>query len=449
MGLDEYNRKRDFKVTSEPPGKLKTTGARRAHGEPRTFVIQKHAASRLHYDFRLELDGVLKSWSVPKGPSLDPAVKRLAVEVEDHPMEYGGFEGIIPKGQYGGGTVLLWDRGVWAPQGDAERDLHDGNLKFVLQGEKLSGGFALIKLKGKPNRRPGSSAQAYPEDRGWLLIKEKDPAARPEAELDIITARPESVATQRTMEEIAADRSYVWHSNRERLDAAAVDGARTASLPETITPEVAHLARAVPDGDDWLHEIEIEGERIICRGEKGRMRLLDTACKDWSKRAPAIAGAANLLPATSLIVDGMLAALMPDGTTRRAALAQALHGKGPAKLTYFAFDLLFFDGHDLSGVALEKRKELLKALLARVAEPGPLRFADHVAGNGAAFFDGACRLGAPGVVSKRRQSTIVVGSKKASGGKSKKAPAKDAPWRVVRCGCSRRRLARWPAGRSG
>ena len=171
------------------------------------------------------------------------------------------------------------------------------------------------------------------------------------------------------MEEIAADRSHVWHSNRERLDAAAVEGARAASLPETITPEVAHRARAVPDGDDWLHEIEIEGERIICRGEKGRMRLLDIAGKDWSKRAPAIAGAANLLPATSLIVDGMLAALMPDGTTRRAALDDALHGKGPAKLAYFAFDLLFFDGNDLSGVALEKRKALLQALLARVAEP--------------------------------------------------------------------------------
>jgi bifunctional non-homologous end joining protein LigD len=434
MALDEYNRKRDFKVTSEPPGKLKTTGAKRGHDEPRTFVIQKHAASRLHYDFRLELDGVLKSWSVPKGPSLDPKVKRLAVEVEDHPMDYGGFEGIIPKGQYGGGTVLLWDRGVWAPQGDAEKDLRRGELKFVLQGEKLSGGFALIKLKGKPNGRPGSSARAYPEDRGWLLIKEKDPAARPEAELDITTARPESVASQRTMEEIAADRSYVWHSNRERLDVAAVEGARAASLPATITPQVAHVARAVPDGDEWLHEIEIEGERLICRGEKGRMGLLDTAGDDWTKRAPAIAGAANLLPATSLILDGMLAALLPDGTTRRAALDEALRGKGPAKLTYFAFDLRFFDGHDLSGVPLEQRKELLKGLLARVAEPGPLRFADHVGGNGAAFFEGACRLGAPGVVSKRRDSVVAVApKKKAGGGKGKKVPAKDAAWRVVRC----------------
>jgi bifunctional non-homologous end joining protein LigD len=188
VALDEYNRKRDFKVTSEPAGKM---GAKRPAGEPLTYVIQKHAASRLHYDFRLELGGVLKSWSVPKGPSLDPTVKRLAVEVEDHPMEYGGFEGIIPKGQYGGGTVLLWDRGVWAPQGaDAEKDLRKGELKFVLEGEKLSGGFALIKLKGKPNKRPGSSAQAYPDDRGWLLIKEKDPGARPEAELDVTAARP-------------------------------------------------------------------------------------------------------------------------------------------------------------------------------------------------------------------------------------------------------------------
>jgi bifunctional non-homologous end joining protein LigD len=217
------------------------------------------------------------------------------------------------------------------------------------------------------------------------------------------------------------------------LAGAAVEGARAASLPETVTPEVARRARAVPDGGDWLHEIEIEGERVICRGEKGRMRLSDGAGKDWTKRAPAIAGAANLLPATSLIVDGMLAALMPDGTTRRAALDEALHGKGAAKLTYFAFDLLFFDGHDLSGVPLEKRKALLQALLARVAEPGPLRFADHVAGNGAAFFDGACRLGAPGVVSKRRDSVVAVAAKKKAP-KGKKAPAKDAAWRVVRCG---------------
>jgi len=433
MGLGEYNRKRDFKITSEPPGKV---GAKRPHGQALTFVIQKHAASRLHYDFRLELDGVLKSWSVPKGPSLDPKVKRLAVEVEDHPMEYGGFEGIIPKGQYGGGTVLLWDRGVWAPQGDADKDLREGNLKFVMQGEKLSGGFALIKLKGKPNARRGSSAAAYPEDRGWLLIKEKDPAARPEAELDITAARPESVATQRTLEQIAADRSYVWHSNRQRLDPASVEGARAASLPATIVPEVAHVARAVPDGDEWLHEIEIDGERMICRGENGRMHLHDAAGEDWTKRAPAIAGAANLLPATSLIVDGVLAALLPDGTTRRAALEGVLRGKGPGKLAYFAFDLLFFDGHDLSGVPLQKRKELLKALLARVAEPGPLRFADHVAGNGAAFFDGACRLGAPGVVSKRRDSVVAVATKKAggvAGGKRKKLPGKDTLWKVVRC----------------
>ncbi len=255
------------------------------------------------------------------------------------------------------------------------------------------------------------------------------------------------------MEEIAADRSYVWHSNRERLDAAAVEGARAASLPATVTPEVAHVARAVPDGDEWLHEIEIEGERIICRGEKGRMRLLDTAGDDWTKRAPAIAGAANLLPATSLIVDGMLAALMPDGTTRRAALDEALRGKGPAKLTYFAFDLLFFDGHDLSGVPLEKRKELLKALLARVAEPGPLRFADHVAGNGAAFFQGACRLGAPGVVSKRRDSRRSRCARRrrrrrASAAKRRRRP-RTRPWRVVRCAPRALTMSRPPRAELG
>jgi len=416
VGLGEYRRKRNFGITSEPAGGAEP---KRPADAPLTFVIQKHAASRLHYDFRLELDGVLKSWSVPKGPSLDPTVKRLAVEVEDHPIEYGGFEGIIPKGQYGGGTVLLWDRGVWAPLGDAMKGLKAGNLKFVLKGDKLEGGFALVKLKAG-RRVPGREDVG---DRGWLLIKERDPSARPEAELDITAARPDSVATRRTMEQIAADRSYVWHSDRERIDPAAVAGARAAPMPARIRPPAVSLRRAIPEGDDWVHEVEVNGQRLYSRVKDGRTQLIDTTGTDWTARTPAmraIAGAANLMPAGSAVVDGVLAALMPDGSTDARQLDAALHDRGPGKLTYFAVDLPYLDGHDLGGVALERRKDLLRDLVSRVAEPGPLRYSEHIAGNGAAFLAGAKALGATGTVSKRRDAPYRGGS------------ARSPSWVVVR-----------------
>ncbi|HTA18437.1 MAG TPA: DNA polymerase ligase N-terminal domain-containing protein, partial [Polyangia bacterium] len=232
MALDEYNRKRDFGLTREPAGEVKRTTS------GNLFVIQKHAASRLHYDFRLELDGVLLSWSVPKGPSLDPAQKRLAVQVEDHPLDYATFEGIIPKGQYGGGTVLLWDRGTWEPQeGDARTALAKGNLKFLLKGEKLHGRYALVKIKDRRASRD--------EGRSWLLIKERDAEARPEAELDITAARAESVATQRTMEQIAADPTHVWHSNRAQVALDDVPGTRVAKAPAAPRPAKL-VARARP-----------------------------------------------------------------------------------------------------------------------------------------------------------------------------------------------------------
>ena len=397
MALEDYNRKRDFGKTREPSGEVKSTPG----GD--LFVIQKHAASRLHYDFRLELDGVLLSWSVPKGPSLDPAQKRLAVHVEDHPLEYATFEGIIPKGQYGGGTVLLWDRGTWAPAGDARAMLAAGNLKFLLKGDKVKGKYALVKIKER--RQPGG--RRGPDDgRNWLLIKERDTEARPEAELDITTARAESVATRRTMEQIAADPTHVWHSNRIQLSLDDVPGARATKAAPTLRVSKLVARAHPPAGPGWLHEMQIQGERLLARAALGEeVALYDERGKrlpaEAARRHAAVANAVRLLPAQSLVVDGVVTALHPDGRPRAEGLADALAGQGPAALAYYLTDLTFLDGHELGGVPLERRKALLAELVARVRPPGVLRLSEHVAGDGAAFFQQACRLGLPGMVSRR------------------------------------------------
>jgi bifunctional non-homologous end joining protein LigD len=400
VALDEYNRKRDFGQTREPPGEVKAT----AGGD--LFVIQKHAASRLHYDFRLELDGVLLSWSVPKGPSLDPAQKRLAVQVEDHPLDYAMFEGIIPKGQYGGGTVLLWDRGTWEPVGDARTMVRAGNLKFLLRGEKLHGKYALVKIKERRGPR------ASDDGRNWLLIKERDAAARPEAELDITAARAESVATQRTMEQIAGDPTHVWHSNRVQVALDDVPGARPAeplARPRAAKP----VAKAKPpEGPGWLHEMQIEGRRLLARAALNEeVELFDEGGKRLAPKAAAshaaVANAVRLLPAQSLVVDGVATALYPDGRPRARGLAEALAGRGVAgtpALAFYLTDLLFLDGHDLGATPLAKRKALLAALVARVRPPGILRLSEHFEGDGAAFYREACRVGLPGVVSRRADS---------------------------------------------
>jgi bifunctional non-homologous end joining protein LigD len=398
VALEEYNRKRDFGQTREPPGEVKKTPG------GNLFVIQKHAASRLHYDFRLELEGVLLSWSVPKGPSLDPAQKRLAVQVEDHPLDYAMFEGIIPKGQYGGGTVLLWDRGTWEPQrdhGEARAQLAKGNLKFLLRGEKVRGKYALVKIKERQRPRPGD------DPRNWLLIKERDEEARPEAELEITAARAESVATQRSMEQIAADPTHVWHSNRVQVALDDVPGARAA--PPPARPRVGKAVKRArpPEGPGWLHEMQIEGRRLLGRAALNQeVELYDEAGKRLPPKVAAshaaIANAVRLLPAQSLLVDGVATALYPDGRPRAKGLAEALAGEpGAPALAYYLTDLLFLDGHDLGATPLARRKKLLAELIARVRPPGILRLSEHFEGDGAAFYREACRVGLPGVLSRR------------------------------------------------
>lgn len=417
MALEEYRRKRNFRSTPEPSGekapKKKTKDA--------SFVIQKHAASHLHYDFRLEMEGVLRSWAVPKGPSLDPAERRLAVHVEDHPVDYGDFEGIIPKGQYGGGTVLLWDRGTWAPEGDAVKDYHKGKLKFRLDGEKLQGGWTLVRMHGQ---RAGESKE------NWLLIKENDETARPGSGEAIVEERPESVATGKTLEEIAADPDRVWESKKKAepagdgfkakvaakaekkartkgtaktggkaaVDPAAIPGARKAALPAKIAPQLATLVEEVPQGDDWLHEVKYDGYRTLCFLKEGKARLLTRNDKDWTARFAAVARAAEALPAREAVLDGEVVVVEPDGTTSFQSLQNALSENRDRDLVYFAFDLLHLDGYDLRKAPLLARKEALAALLA--GQEGAVRYSDHVQSGGEGFYRQACGFGLEGIISK-------------------------------------------------
>lgn len=397
MGLAEYNRKRNFGITREPPGE--PPPGKRARRD-RLFVIQKHAATRLHYDFRLELEGVLKSWSVPKGPSLDPKVKRLAMQTEDHPIAYADFEGIIPKGQYGGGTVLLWDQGTWEPQGDPHKDFAAGNLKFFLKGRKLRGGFALIKLKGRGPRGG--------DERAWLLIKEKDAETRDEARGIITDERPESVTTGRTLDQIAAERDHVWHSNRAQVEVADIEGARQAPLPDTLRPPALSDRDAPPSGTGWLHEMEIAGERLLARVDGDSVTLLGADGAPLSKAASGrrkrVAADVRLLPAQGLIVDGVLTAVRADGHPDADALPAALAGRGKAALAYFLFDLAYLDGYDLRQVPLSRRKQLLASLCGHVGEKTCLRYLDHIGGSGVDFHREACRLQIPGMISRQEDA---------------------------------------------
>ncbi len=410
MGLKEYYRKRDFAITPEPRGEEKKK-------EGRSFVIQKHAATRLHYDFRLEMEGVLKSWAVPKGPSLDPKDKRLAMMTEDHPVEYGDFEGIIPKGQYGGGTVLLWDHGTWEPIEDPHAGLRKGNLKFRLKGEKLHGGFALVKIKGR---------DARDSEKTWLLIKEKDEFVRPG--YDITAARPESVTTGRSMEEIAADRDRVWDSGvgevkvekvaakgktrpagrKKSIDPSKLPGARKAPLPASLHAQLATAVTDPPRGDEWLHEMKFDGYRILSRLEKGRVRLVSRNGKDWTERFPSVTESVAGLGAERAVLDGEVAILLPGGKTSFQALQNYMGGAGGGQLVYYAFDLLHLDGYDLAGVALEQRKAALRGLLGGV-NGGRIRYSDHVVGQGERVFENACGMGMEGIVSKRRDMPYTPG----------------------------------------
>ena len=422
---------RNFQVTAEPRG-----GKRATATDALPFVIQKHAATRLHYDFRLAWDGVLKSWAVAKGPSFYPGDKRLAVQVEDHPLEYGDFEGTIPKGQYGGGTVMVWDRGEWDPLGDAGQGFKDGHLKFELRGEKLKGSWALVRMHG----RAGGNRKE-----NWLLIKEKDRFARESGDEPIVDEAPDSVATGRSLDEIAAANDRVWNSaghngkpatrNHDHGQAAARTQENTAHPPDNskrgkptarsvratkpapkvdlssaprerfpgfISPQLAQQTTEAPRGVDWVHELKLDGYRIQIQlqehGKTKSARLLTRKGLDWTERMPDIAKAAEQLNATSAILDGEAVALGALGVSDFAALQAAFHEGRTRYITYFAFDLLHLDGHNLRGLPLSERKQILTQLLRGVSKP--LQLSEDLNADGQEVFEKACALGAEGIISK-------------------------------------------------
>ena len=421
--LARYRSMRDFHVTAEPSGGGKTkprvTGAL-------PFVIQKHAASHLHYDFRLGWNGVLKSWAVAKGPSYFPGDRRLAVQVEDHPMEYGGFEGIIPAGQYGGGTVMVWDQGTWTPQPGYENvdaGLRDGSLKFVMHGTKMKGKWTLVRMGGKAanERKPN-----------WLLIKEHDDLERGKDDPCVTEDSPNSVVTGRSIEEIAQQEDHVWNSKETargeawyrqepRAKAAAVvarpppdaklgldlKGLPKEAQPSFVKPQLALEATSPPDSGGWLHELKLDGYRIQARKDGAKVQMLTRSGLDWTHRIPAVAEAVGALPVAKITLDGEVVVLGPDGTTNFADLQAAFQEGAKKPLTYFCFDLLHVEGRNPRELELRKRKALLAEVLEGQDEI--VRFSEHLETGGLEMFHKACELHAEGIISKRAAGKYVSG----------------------------------------
>jgi len=415
MGLRQYWGKRNFKETPEPRGALQSSSERLQ------FVIQQHAASRLHYDFRLELAGTLKSWAIPKGPSLNPAHKRLAVHVEDHPLDYGGFEGIIPPKQYDAGTVLLWDRGSWSPVGDPMTSYRRGRLKFNLKGHKLHGLWNLVRMGGRHEQGKDN----------WLLIKEKDKEARTGEQAEVTRLLTNSVASRRTIEQIASGRHRVWQSNSPaRKHAKAIPrpyetatkklvGARRTPQEDSMRPQLATLADEAPVGEEWVHELKYDGYRILCRVKNGSAKLVTRNDHDWTAKLQGIAAAAAALPVKTAWLDGEVVALMPDGIISFQGLQNAFDTGSETNLAYYVFDLLYLDGYDLRQVSLLDRKRSLAAVMPSGAS-GVLRYSDHILGQGGVVFSEACHKGMEGIISKRSGAVYL--------------PGRNRNWIKVKCG---------------
>lgn len=371
MTLKEYQRKRHFRRTPEPAGN------RPAKKTPRAlkFVIHRHAARSLHYDLRLEWEGVLKSWAVPKGLGTAPGEKHLAVQVEDHPLEYGKFEGTIPEGEYGAGEVAIWDQGTWEPLTDPNQGLREGKLDFVLYGDRYQGLWTLVRMKPRPRER-------QPQ---WLVIKKHDtePVEEENASAPTTTAHKKGGRTPR---------------KRAKEKSEADDQPTAAPLPSFVTPQLATLVDQVPKGKDWIFEIKYDGYRILARLDGADVRLITRNQQDWTHRYPAVAKALRGVPLQSALLDGELVALLEDGISSFQALQNAANGS--ARLVYYVFDLLYLDGTDLRRRPLLERKALLQERLAKVHSP-LMQYCDHFEGNGKAFLESSCRMGLEGIICKR------------------------------------------------
>ncbi|NYI02726.1 DNA ligase D [Cupriavidus plantarum] len=374
--LERYDAKRDFTATPEPSGR-----AKRARRSPKalSFVIQKHWARRLHYDFRLELDGVLVSWAVPKGPSFDPAEKRIAVHVEDHPLGYAGFEGEIPKGNYGAGSVIVWDRGIWTPVGDPREGLASGKILFDLQGHKLAGRWELVRIA-----KPGDRSEQ------WILFKKRDAWARPLAEFDVLNAMPDSVSGE--------PETVAKHANEASQQSVAVEEAPKASLPPKLSPQLATLSPTVPIGPDWIIETKFDGYRLLARIQKGTVKLFTRNGHDWTSKFRTLVQQLAQLGVDEAWLDGEIVVLRDDLPDFNA-LQNAISADRNDEIVYFLFDIPYWNGRDLRGLRLDARRAHLAALLRD--SPDRLRFSDAFDAPAPQLFKAACDLKLEGLMFKR------------------------------------------------
>ena len=395
--LDDYNRIRDFSATSEPAA-VKRSGKKTAKDHALQYCIQKHDASHLHYDFRLELDGALKSWAVPKGPSLDPKVKRLAIHVEDHPLEYATFEGTIPEGHYGAGDVIVWDRGVWIPQDDPAKAYTKGRLKFELKGEKLGGLWNLVRT-----HMPGKQEQ-------WFLIKHQDSAARPDSEYDVVAAEPDSVLSDRTIlekkhgaEKTKPIKNAPAKARKEK--SPQLTGARKAKLPELLKPELATLVESAPSGE-WSYEIKFDGYRVMTRIDHDEVELFTRNGHDWTHKLPGQAEALAALDLESAWLDGEMVVANEQGVPDFQALQNAFDSGSSVSIVYYLFDLPYLNGVDLREVPVEERRAALATVL-KLNENPLLRFSDAFDESPEALLNSACEMQMEGLIGKRLGSHYV------------------------------------------
>ena len=410
--LEDYVRKRDFARTPEPAPPLKPQGKSRSRSKSKraaaglAFVVQRHDARRLHWDLRLELDGTLKSWAVTRGPTLTLGEKRLAVRTEDHPVDYLDFEGNIPKGEYGGGTMIVWDRGTWVPEGDANFGLTKGHLAFTLDGSRLQGKWHLVRMKPKPGERTEP----------WLLIKADDAFARPPGAPEITEEELTSHLSGRTSEEIAGggalrrDHAARDHEQKARQvarqvalpDIGKIRGARKKLLPAFVAPSLAAPCERPPSGPKWVHEIKYDGYRIQARIDGGEVKMLTRKNLDWAKRFSAIVTSLQALRLGSALLDGEIVVEEANGLTTFNGLQADLSTGRQDRMRYQAFDLLYCEGYDLTPATLIDRKDLLAQVLAALPAAAPVRLSEHLDTDGPTMFEHAGRLGLEGIISKRK-----------------------------------------------